>query len=122
VLTCLNTPGSKPEEFPAPNRKPDHNLRHEIPRTAHLLYRLNGDYNPLHADDEAGKTAGFDGVIMHGKLKLSARYSQLEILLIISRPIHLEYSVPPGLVCGCWREGKRVEGVPGAICSTCETR
>lgn len=23
--------------------------RHEIPKNAHLLYRLNGDYNPLHA-------------------------------------------------------------------------
>ena len=64
---CFYPTGSKPEELPPPNRKPDHSLRHEIPRTAHLLYRLNGDYNPLHADDEAGKTAGFDGVIMHGK-------------------------------------------------------
>ncbi|CCC11652.1 unnamed protein product [Sordaria macrospora k-hell] len=31
-----------------------------------LLYRLNGDYNPLHADPEPGKKMGFGGVIIHG--------------------------------------------------------
>jgi acyl dehydratase len=33
--------------------------------TAHL-YRLNGDYNPLHATPEPGKKMGFGGVIIHG--------------------------------------------------------
>ncbi len=33
--------------------------------TAHL-YRLNGDYNPLHATPEPGQTMGFGGAIMHG--------------------------------------------------------
>ncbi|TGZ81721.1 Thioesterase/thiol ester dehydrase-isomerase [Ascodesmis nigricans] len=41
-------------------------LEHRIPETAHLLYRLNGDYNPLHADPAAGVNAGFKGEIMHG--------------------------------------------------------
>lgn len=31
-----------------------------------LLYRLNGDYNPLHATPEPGKQMGFGGAIMHG--------------------------------------------------------
>ncbi|ORY77804.1 putative peroxisomal dehydratase [Protomyces lactucae-debilis] len=31
-----------------------------------LLYRLNADYNPLHADPKVGKTMGFPGVILHG--------------------------------------------------------
>lgn len=35
------------------------------PETAHL-YRLNGDYNPLHASPEAGKALGFGGMIIHG--------------------------------------------------------
>ncbi|OBT58862.1 hypothetical protein VE04_00929 [Pseudogymnoascus sp. 24MN13] len=33
--------------------------------TAHL-YRLNGDYNPLHCDDVVAKKAGFKGIILHG--------------------------------------------------------
>ncbi|OAX79488.1 hypothetical protein ACJ72_06195 [Emergomyces africanus] len=33
--------------------------------SAHL-YRLNGDYNPLHATPGPGKTLGYSGVIMHG--------------------------------------------------------
>ncbi|KAF8420673.1 hypothetical protein EV426DRAFT_704031 [Tirmania nivea] len=31
-----------------------------------LLYRLNGDYNPLYADPSVGLKLGFKGVIMHG--------------------------------------------------------
>lgn len=31
------------------NIPPTRTHRYEIPRNAHLLYRLNGDYNPLHA-------------------------------------------------------------------------
>ncbi|KAI5288793.1 hypothetical protein KEM52_001028 [Ascosphaera acerosa] len=30
------------------------------------LYRLNGDYNPLHADPAAGQAMGYPGIIMHG--------------------------------------------------------
>ncbi|OQE46031.1 hypothetical protein PENCOP_c001G01725 [Penicillium coprophilum] len=33
--------------------------------TAHL-YRLNGDYNPLHATPEPGQKMGFGGAIIHG--------------------------------------------------------
>lgn len=31
-----------------------------------LLYRLNADYNPLHADPSIGKRMGFPGAILHG--------------------------------------------------------
>jgi acyl dehydratase len=33
--------------------------------TAHV-YRLNGDYNPLHCNDAVAKKAGFKGIILHG--------------------------------------------------------
>ncbi|PPJ59159.1 hypothetical protein CBER1_03024 [Cercospora berteroae] len=41
----------KPATSPAPptDSAPDARVRHHVSPAAHLLYRLNGDYNPLHA-------------------------------------------------------------------------
>ena len=49
-----------------PERAPD--LVADIPTLpqAALIYRLSGDYNPLHADPEVAKVAGFDRPILHG--------------------------------------------------------
>ncbi|KAH7170025.1 HotDog domain-containing protein [Dactylonectria macrodidyma] len=49
-----------------PTRAPDAvHVFQTTPETA-LLYRLCGDYNPMHADVEFGKRAGFKGCILHG--------------------------------------------------------
>ncbi|MFF0273117.1 MaoC/PaaZ C-terminal domain-containing protein [Streptomyces sp. NPDC004330] len=54
------------ERLPAPDRAPD--LVTEIPtlRQQALLYRLTGDWNPLHADPATARRAGYDRPVLHG--------------------------------------------------------
>ncbi|KAI1431320.1 Thioesterase/thiol ester dehydrase-isomerase [Xylaria sp. CBS 124048] len=47
-----------------PARRPDAVYTFKTTRETALLYRLCGDYNPLHTDDASGKRAGFKGAIL----------------------------------------------------------
>ncbi|KAK1178784.1 MaoC/PaaZ C-terminal domain-containing protein [Streptomyces sp. NBS 14/10] len=49
-----------------PAREPDLTVDRAIREDQALLYRLSGDWNPLHADPEFAKVAGFDRPILHG--------------------------------------------------------
>jgi acyl dehydratase len=87
-----------------------------LPQSA-LLYRLNGDVNPLHADPEVARKAGFDRPILHGLatygfvghaiLKLAADYDPARIASISGR-----FSAPvfPGetIRTEIWRDGEIV--------------
>jgi acyl dehydratase len=56
-----------PEPLPAvPDRAADIEIELGTLRHQALLYRLNGDYNVLHADPEVARAAGFDRPILHG--------------------------------------------------------
>jgi acyl dehydratase len=55
-----------PEPAPIPDRAPEQVCDLPTPPNLALLYRLNGDDNPLHIDPERAKAAGFPRPILHG--------------------------------------------------------
>ncbi|WP_336210043.1 MaoC/PaaZ C-terminal domain-containing protein [Nonomuraea sp. LPB2021202275-12-8] len=54
------------EEWAAPDRAPDHKVTYPTRPEQALVYRLSGDYNPLHSDPEFAARAGFARPILHG--------------------------------------------------------
>jgi acyl dehydratase len=52
--------------YPVPDGPPDVTAERPTRADQALLYRLSGDWNPLHADPEFAKAAGFDAPILHG--------------------------------------------------------
>lgn len=59
-------PRSAPLPHVLPGRAADITVQLPTIRQAALLYRLNGDMNPLHADPETARRAGFERPILHG--------------------------------------------------------
>jgi acyl dehydratase len=57
---------SGPTPHALPDRGPDSVVDIPTSTQAALLYRLNGDYNPLHADPKLAEKAGFKAPILHG--------------------------------------------------------
>ena len=67
--------GSGPQPHAIPERKPDATATLPTRKDQALLYRLNGDRNPLHADPELAKRVGFPGADP-------------------ARPLHLRHRLP----------------------------
>lgn len=59
-----------PQPEPLPEAEADAVVTYPtLPQQA-LIYRLSGDYNPIHADPAPAKKAGFSGPILHGLCSL----------------------------------------------------
>lgn len=97
-----------------PDRAPDVTVELPTRRDQALLYRLCGDRNPLHADPEVARRAGFERPILHGLctygiachavLRSLCDYDPMRI-----REISVRFSAPvlPGdrLAVDLWRDG-----------------
>ncbi|GAB0134758.1 hypothetical protein EsDP_00003115 [Epichloe bromicola] len=109
--------GPATKSFPPPkDTQPDAVLEHQTTRESALLYRLNGDYNPLHATPEPGMKMGFGGAILHGLYSWNSTCHHLLREFGGSDPANMkEYQarfaspVKPGdkLVTRAWRTGER---------------
>ena len=51
---------------PPPDTTPDQSVEFVVARNLALIYRLNGDQNPLHVDPDAARAAGYPQPILHG--------------------------------------------------------
>jgi acyl dehydratase len=58
--------GPLPAPHALPDRAPDQVLSIATLPQAALIYRLSGDYNPLHADPAVARAGGFEKPILHG--------------------------------------------------------
>lgn len=106
--------------YPPPKgKKPDVVFEDQTTSETALLYRLNGDYNPLHATPEPGKKMGFGGEIIHGLYSFNSTAHLLLKHLGGSDPSNIkEYQarfaspVVPGdkLVTSVWRTGEVKDG------------
>lgn len=109
--------GPKAETFPPPTGKqPDAVFEQPTTQETAVLYRLNGDYNPLHIDPTPGKEMGFGGVIIHGLYSWNTSAHALVKLLGGGNPASIrEYGarfaspVRPGdiTVTEMWRAGSK---------------
>ncbi len=58
--------GPSTAPFEAPDRAPDQQVKYQTTPDQALIYRLSGDWNPLHSDPDYAKLGGFDKPILHG--------------------------------------------------------
>ena len=108
---------ASPKPDPIPEREPD--LVCDLPTLpmSALIYRLSGDYNPLHASPAVARAAGFKAPILHGLctfgvathaiLKTQCDYDPARL-----QRIRLRFSAPvyPGetIRTEIWRNGNEV--------------
>lgn len=111
-------PASRPEKITPPDRAPDHSITVPTSPRMALIYRLSGDWNPLHLDPEIAQKAGFERPILQGlgsyglagwvilKALGAAEPSRLKTL-----SLRFSATVTPGeaLTFSLWQSGNTVD-------------
>jgi 3-hydroxyacyl-CoA dehydrogenase/3a,7a,12a-trihydroxy-5b-cholest-24-enoyl-CoA hydratase len=105
-------PGNEP-----PNRRPDKVHEEPTAQNQALLYRWNGDLNPLHADPNVAQMVGYPKAILHGLCTFGfvgrailRHYCDFQPERFRSIKVRFSSHVFPGeaLVTEMWQEGKSV--------------
>jgi len=103
AATALNTP---------PSRKPDAVVEEKTSPAQAALYRLSGDYNPLHIQPEFAAIGGFDKPILHGLASFGYAGKHVFKTFGAWNTIKARFAgvVYPGetLVTSMWKEGDKV--------------
>ena len=103
-----------PAPRPIPQRAPDTVVLAPTSPQSALIYRLSGDYNPLHSNPAAARAAGFERPILHGLATFGVTCHALMKLMCAGEPAAVRamsgrFSAPvfPGetLSVEVWREG-----------------
>jgi len=108
---------SSPKPHQLPDRPPDTTIDIATTTQVALLYRLSGDYNPLHADPGIAAKAGFQAPILHGLASFGVAARAVLKAFAGEDPTRLEsfglrFSAPvyPGetISTDLWRDGREV--------------
>lgn len=111
---CGSTIKEAPLPHPLPERAPDESVAIPTLARSALIYRLSGDYNPIHADPVMARKAGFERPILHGLCSLGVATRAVLRACCGDQPqrlksLKLRFSSPvyPGetLVTDIWRDG-----------------
>jgi acyl dehydratase len=109
--------GPLPAPHPLPDRAPDRTAGIATLPQAALIYRLSGDYNPLHAEPAVARAAGFERPILHGLCSFGVVGRALLAMVCDNDPARLRsmqvrFSAPvyPGetIVTEVWNEADGV--------------
>lgn len=107
-----NAGTSKFIKVPKPTTPPDAVIEYTTLKNQAHLYRLSGDYNPLHIDPRFAKFGGFKEPILHGLCSLGFSTRAIIAKFGNIRMVSLRFASPvfPGetLVISMWKSGSKV--------------
>jgi len=109
-----------PARHPIPSRVPDATTEVATSNNQALLYRLLGDRNPIHADPDAARAAGFNRPLLHGLCTFGVTcctvletFAQWNPARVISHELRFSGPVYPGdnLLVDLWKDANVISFV-----------